>query len=463
MNKESKMIRMILFGLSVTSFSIAAFVYIWQLYKTASSMPVFIMLSVFLIFPAMMISHQNSKIVEEKAKAQSEFLSNMSHEIRTPLNGLIGLNHMMMLNIDKVEQEQQKEQVKDWIQKSYGTANYLLSLVNDVLDVSKLQAGKVDLVMEPVMLETMLDAVWSMQHDNIVNRGVEFRIEKEISIPCIETDGTRIKQVLMNIIGNAAKFTPAGGRITLSVSQRRTDKTHVEMQYRCEDTGIGMSEEFVEKIFELFSQEQNPASQGVKGTGLGMPLSRLIVESMGGKIHVESKVGRGSIFTVVIPSAIAEAAPDYGNRMPQNGVWPETTKKPGSGKAIRILLAEDNELNSEILMEILTERGFQTAHAENGQEAVQTFKESAPGEFDIILMDMQMPVMDGCSASKEIRKLNRPDAKTIPIFACTANTFKEDRDRAMESGMNDFLSKPIDVNILLEKLAFISGRQDSYT
>ncbi len=312
MNKESKMIRMILFGLSVTSFSIAAGVYIWQLYKTASSMPVFIMLSVFLIFPAMMISRQNSKIVEEKAKAQSEFLSNMSHEIRTPLNGLIGLNHMMMLNIDKVEQEQQKEQVKDWIQKSYGTANYLLSLVNDVLDVSKLQAGKVDLVMEPVMLETMLDAVWSMQHDNIVNRGVEFRIEKEISIPCIETDGTRIKQVLMNIIGNAAKFTPAGGRITLSVSQRRTDKTHVEMQYRCEDTGIGMREEFVEKIFELFSQEQNPASQGVKGTGLGMPLSRLIVESMGGKIHVESKVGRGSAFTVVIPSAIAEAAPDYG-------------------------------------------------------------------------------------------------------------------------------------------------------
>ena len=345
MNTESKMIRMILFGLSVTSFSIAAGVYIWQLYKTASSMPVFIMLSVFLIFPAMMISRQNSKIVEEKAKAQSEFLSNMSHEIRTPLNGLIGLNHMMMLNIDKVEQEQQKEQVKDWIQKSYGTANYLLSLVNDVLDVSKLQAGKVDLVMEPVMLETMLDAVWSMQHDNIVNRGVEFRIEKEISIPCIETDGTRIKQVLMNIIGNAAKFTPAGGRITLSVSQRRTDKTHVEMQYRCEDTGIGMSEEFVEKIFELFSQEQNPASQGVKGTGLGMPLSRLIVESMGGKIHVESKVGRGSTFTVVIPSAIAEAAPDYGNRMSQNGVCPETKKKPGSGKSIRILLAEDNELN----------------------------------------------------------------------------------------------------------------------
>lgn len=455
MNKESKMIRMILFGLSVTSFSIAAFVYIWQLYKTASSMPMFIMLSVFLIFPAMLISHQNSRMVEEKAKAQSEFLSNMSHEIRTPLNGLIGLNHMMMLNIDKVEQEQQKEQVKDWIQKSYGTANYLLSLVNDVLDVSKLQAGKVDLVMEPVMLETMLDAVWSMQHDNIINRGVGFTIEKEISIPCIETDGTRIKQVLMNIIGNAAKFTPAGGQITLSVSQRRIDKTHVEMLYRCEDTGIGMSEEFVEKIFELFSQEQNPASQGVKGTGLGMPLSRLIVESMGGKIHVESEVGRGSIFTVVIPSAIAEAAPDYRNRMPQSGDCPETKKRPGSGKTIRILLAEDNELNSEILLEILWERGFQVVHAENGQEAVQKFKESAPGEFDIILMDMQMPVMDGCSASKEIRKLDRPDAKTIPIFACTANTFKEDRDRALESGMNDFLSKPIDVNILLEKLAFI--------
>lgn len=463
MNKESKMIRMILSGLSVTSFSISAGVYIWQLHKTASNMPMFIMLSVFLILPAIMISRQNSRTAAEKAKAQSEFLSNMSHEIRTPLNGLIGLNHMMMLNIDKVEQAQQKEQVKDWIQKSYGTANYLLALVNDVLDVSKLQAGKVDLVMEPVMLETMLDAVWSMQHDNIVNRGVGFTIKKEISIPCIETDETRIKQVLMNIVGNAAKFTPAGGQITLSVSQRRIDKSRVEMQYRCEDTGIGMSEEFVEKIFELFSQEQNTLSGEVKGTGLGMPLSRLIVESMGGKILVESKIGQGSTFTVVIPSTIAEGVPDYRKQMSRSSGCPGTKKKPGGGKRIRILLAEDNELNWEILLEILTERGFQVIHAENGQQAVRIFKESTPGEFDIILMDMQMPVMDGCSASKKIRELDRPDAKTIPIFACTANTFKEDRDRAMESGMNDFLSKPIDVNILLEKLAFISGRQDSYT
>lgn len=454
---------MILSGLSVTSFSISAGVYIWQLYKTSSNMPMFIMLSVFLILPAIMISHQNSRTAAEKAKAQSEFLSNMSHEIRTPLNGLIGLNHMMMLNIDKVEQAQQKEQVKDWIQKSYGTANYLLSLVNDVLDVSKLQAGKVDLVMEPVMLETMLDAIWSMQHDNIVNRGVEFTIKKEISIPCIETDETRIKQVLMNIVGNAAKFTPTGGQITLSVSQRRIDKSRVEMQYRCEDTGIGMSGEFVEKIFELFSQEQNTLSGEVKGTGLGMPLSRLIVESMGGKILVESKVGQGSIFTVVIPSAIAEGTPDYRKQMSRSSGCLGTKKKPGGGKRIRILLAEDNELNWEILLEILAERGFQVVHAENGQQAVRIFKESIPGEFDIILMDMQMPVMDGCSASKEIRELDRPDAKTIPIFACTANTFKEDRDRAMESGMNEFLSKPIDVNILLEKLSFISRQEDSYT
>ena len=156
----------------------------------------------------------------EKEKSQKEFLSNMSHEIRTPLNGLIGMNHLIMVHIDD---DSQRSHIKEWLRKSHSTAKYLLSLVNDVLDMSKLQAGKVDLVMEPVMLETMLDAVWSMQHDNIVNRGVEFRIEKEISIPCIETDGTRIKQVLMNIIGNAAKFTPAGGRITLSVSQRRTE------------------------------------------------------------------------------------------------------------------------------------------------------------------------------------------------------------------------------------------------
>lgn len=416
-----------------------------------------VILAVFLIASAAAISYQKSRRAAEKAKAQSEFLSNMSHEIRTPLNGLIGLNHMMMLNIDK---EEQREQIKDWLYKSYGTANYILSLVNDVLDVSKLQAGKVELFMEPVMLETMIDAVWSMQHDNIVNRHVEFTIEKDISVPCVRTDGIRTKQILMNIIGNAAKFTPPGGRITLTVRQRKIDDAHVEMIYQCRDTGIGMSEEFLEKIFELFSQEQNSISGSVKGTGLGMPLSRLIAEAMGGNIHVESKINEGSVFTVTIPCTVEETVPEQHSLRTcgcEDGEQEEgeqyKVKKLYGKKSVRILLAEDNELNSEILQEILKEKGFQVVHVENGKEAIKKFEESAPGEFDMILMDMQMPVMDGCTASREIRKMDRPDAKTISIFACTANTFKEDRARALESGMNDFVSKPIDVESLLEKLS----------
>ncbi len=418
-----------------------------------------VILAVLLIASAVVLSYQKARRATEKAKAQSEFLSNMSHEIRTPLNGLIGLNHMMMLNIDK---EEQREQIKDWLLKSYGTANYMLSLVNDVLDVSKLQAGKVELVMEPVMPETMIDAIWSMQHDNIVNRHVEFTIEKDISVPCIRTDEIRTKQILMNIIGNAAKFTPPGGRITLAVCQEKIDDTHVEMIYQCKDTGVGMSEEFLEKIFEDFSQEQNPVSGSVKGTGLGMPLSRLIVEAMGGTIQVESKINEGSVFTVTIPCAVEEAVSEYRNQeiemlgcegCAQEDGEDEKGKKLYREKSVCVLLAEDNELNSEILREILQEKGFQVVHVENGREAIKKFEESAPGEFAVILMDMQMPIMDGCTASKEIRKMDRPDAKAVPIFACTANTFKEDQDRALESGMNDFVSKPIDVENLLEKLS----------
>lgn len=452
MNRESKKLRAVRYGLSAAGFGIAAGIYIREMYQSASNTQVFLVLSMLLMLPALLGAYRKTRLATEKARAQSEFLSNMSHEIRTPLNGLIGLNHMMMLNIDKAEQ---REQVKDWLHKSYGTANYLLSLVNDVLDVSKLQAGKVDLVMEPVMLETMLDAVWSMQHDNIVSRGVEFVIEKEIFEPCIETDGIRMKQVLMNIVGNAAKFTPSGGRIILSVSQKRIDQNHVEMVYRCEDTGIGMSEEFIQKIFELFSQERNHSAPKAKGTGLGMPLSRLIVEAMGGTIHVESKVNVGSVFTVTIPSTVSKVQPDYRSRTSKGELHGKHTAAGGSGdgKQASILLAEDNELNSEILQEILTERGFRVVHAENGKEAVEAFRESEPGEFDIILMDMQMPVMDGCTAVREIRGLERPDAGKVSIFACTANTFKEDRDKAIESGMDDFLSKPIDVGILLEKLS----------
>ncbi|MCM1258476.1 MAG: ATP-binding protein [Roseburia sp.] len=383
------------------------------------------------------------------AQSQKEFLSNMSHEIRTPLNGLIGMNHLMMVNIDD---ENQKPQIKEWLKKSHSTANYLLSLVNDILDMSKLQAGKVDIVKEPMQISAMIDEIAAMQADNIKSRGVDFIVETDIIEPCIEGDITRTKQILMNIVGNAAKFTPEGKSIRLSVAQKKTDDMHVVTTYRCEDTGIGISEEYIDKIFDSFSQERNRNANGIKGTGLGMAISKLLAQAMGGDITVESKLNEGSTFIVTIPSQIAKDIPaDLEMQEVTDEELTGFTHK-ANGRPIKILVAEDVELNAEILLEILAMEGFETVLAQNGQEAVEFFDQSEIGEFDLILMDMQMPVMDGCTAAAKIRQLQRADAKSVVIYACTANMFQEDREAAIASGMNDFLTKPIDINVLLKKI-----------
>ena len=399
-----------------------------------------------------MITQNKAIKAVAKEKAQSEFLSNMSHEIRTPLNGLVGLNYLVMNSIDDPEK---RDQVKEWLLKSHSTANYLLSLVNDVLDMSKLQAGKVEIVSEPLLLETIIDAIWSMQRDNIESRGVRFISDIHIQEPCVFGDEVRLKQVLMNIVGNAAKFTPKGGYIKLSLTQERIDATHVSTTFVCEDTGCGMSKEFVGKIFDVFSQERNRNTASIKGTGLGMAISKLLVEAMHGEIKVESELNVGSKFTVTIPYEIS-TIPDYMKLSPEEAATKERVRsRQDDDRPVRVLVAEDNELNAEILLEILGEAGFDASHAANGKEAVNMFSSSEVGFYDIILMDMRMPVMDGCAAAKEIRALDRADAKTVPIFACTANTFERDRAQAMESGMNDFLTKPIDVKVFLQKMESI--------
>ncbi|GFI62352.1 aerobic respiration control sensor protein ArcB [Clostridiales bacterium] len=328
-----------------------------------------------------------------KARAQKEFLSNMSHEIRTPLNGLIGMNHLIMVNIDD---DQQKSQIKEWLKKSHSTASYLLSLVNDILDMSKLQAGKVDIINEPLMVDVLVEEIVTMQAENIRSRGVDFIVEKDITEPCILGDATRIKQILMNIVGNAAKFTPKGNYIKLSVSQKKIDAQHVITTYCCEDTGIGISKEYIGKIFDSFTQERNRFENNVKGTGLGMAISKLLANAMNGDIAVESEINVGSTFTVTLPSEIVYDIPDY--LLETNSRFGDDTSIPllkENGKPIKILVVEDVELNAEILLEILDMEGFETAHAQNGKEAIEIFEQSEIGEFDIILMDMQMPIMDG--------------------------------------------------------------------
>ena len=383
-----------------------------------------------------------------REKAQSEFLSNMSHEIRTPLNGLVGLNYLMITAIDDPSK---KNQVKAWLSKSHSTSKYLLALINDILDVSKLRAGKVEVVKEPLLIEALVDAIFSMQCDNIKNRGIEYNTDVKITVPCILGDEVHIKQVLMNIISNAAKFTPAGGFIKLSVRQIKTDETHVTTTFICEDSGCGMSKEFLTKIFDVFTQERNSNSDSIKGTGLGMPISKLLVNAMGGEIKVESELNKGSKFTISIPAEIS-AIPDYLDFNVDEEAERLAEAYRSEMESMKVLIAEDNELNAEILIEILKDSGFEVGYAVDGSQAVEMFAQSKPNEYGVVLMDMRMPVMDGCEASKKIRSLDRPDAKTVPIFACTANSFKEDRIKAFDSGMNDFLTKPIDIKALLQKM-----------
>lgn len=422
-----------------------------QQFILSSMIMLFLILFIVLVMMAVVMRLERKTVqAEAEAKARAEFLSTMSHEIRTPLNGIIGLVHMMKSHY----REHNDEQMEDWLDKSQDTATYLLSLVNDILDLTKMQVRKVDLKWESVAVENLIDAIWSMQKSNIEKRGIQFVVEREIIVPYIIGDETRLKQVLMNIVGNAAKYTPEGGQITFKTVQKKEDAAHVTTIFSVADTGCGMSEEFLTHIWDSFSQERNRNSDSVKGTGLGMTISKLLVEAMGGEISVTSKLNEGSTFTVILPSEMVGTEQEETVLMEKESTeYPITIKQEvAEQKPMKILVAEDNELNAEILLEILVDSGFEAELAANGEEALEKFERSNPYEFDVILMDMQMPVMDGCRAAAAIRELDRPDAQSVVIYACTANTFKEDRDKALASGMNDFLTKPIDVNVFLKKM-----------
>lgn len=381
-----------------------------------------------------------SATAKAEAKARGDFLSSMSHEIRTPLNGIAGLNHLMEQNIKN------PKKLEEYLKKSNLTIKYLLSLVNDILDMSKLQAGKMDIILKPFSINSQIYTIESIMHNRIEDKNINFHIETDIQIPNIIGDERRIEQILINILGNAVKFTPDYGNIDMRITQEKSGENKVVMKYEVEDTGCGMSEKFQKKIFNSFSQEHNEISSGTKGTGLGMSISFLLAKQMGGTLSVRSKLGKGSCFTFILETDIAENISETVKSADA------LQRNVNNDKKMKVLVAEDNELNAEILIEMLKSAGCEVFRAENGEKAVNIFKSSEVNEFDIILMDIQMPVKNGYEATKNIRALDRPDAKTVSILACTANTFKEDQDKALECGMNDFISKPIDVNNLMKKL-----------
>lgn len=380
-----------------------------------------------------------SATAKAEAKSRGEFLSSMSHEIRTPLNGIIGLNHLMQQNM------QDTEKLAKYLKKSDLTAKYLLSLVNDILDMSKLQSNKMLLVLKPFSVNELISTTESLMRNRMEDKGINFQVETNIICSELIGDDVRIEQILVNILGNAVKFTPEGGRITLRVFQS-AEGNDILTTYQVEDTGCGISKEFQQKIFDPFSQEHSGNAKSRQGTGLGMSISSLLAKEMGGTLAVTSQLGEGSCFTFSVAMEIAQKELD------KVTVEDNILQDCNSRKRLHILVAEDNELNAEILIEILNAAGFTTVRAADGGEVVELFEKSALYEFDVILMDVQMPIRNGFEATKLIRKLNRPDVKTVIIYACTAHTFREDQDKAQEVGMNGFIAKPIDVNKLMKML-----------
>lgn len=386
---------------------------------------------------AILLVRQRIRFAESKAdaRAKGRFLSTMSHEIRTPLNGLIGLNYLMSQKLED------KEKMKEYLKQSSVTAKYLLSLVNDILDSSKLQEQKLELILHTVDLDIVLQTVSSIEQNAMTDKKLKYTVHSELAYRYVLGDEVRIQQVLLNLLDNARKFTPEGGSVDLSLKQKNTENNKVLTTITVSDSGRGMSEEFQKHIFSVFSQELETVSKGNQGTGLGLSISRRLARLMGGDLTCVSKKGKGSSFTFTF---LAEPAKPSEKAMAQ--IIDKERARP------RILVAEDNELNGEIILELLRSEGFEAELAENGKIALQMFADSAPETFNVILMDLLMPEMDGFETTKAIRALNREDAKTVRIFACTANSFSEERDKAFASGMDDFITKPVNIEELIRKL-----------
>ena len=378
-----------------------------------------------------------AKKAEAANQAKTEFLQRMSHDIRTPLNGICGMLDVADHYADDMEKQTEcREKVKE-------ASNLLLELVNDVLDMSKLETDEIVLEEVPFNLSKISKEVLVVIEQIAEEQNIRIEWEKkEITHRDLIGSSEYVKRVMMNILSNAVKYNKANGSIYIScmeIPSQQPGMTTIE--FVCRDTGIGMSDEFQKHIFEPFTQEHEGSRTKFTGTGLGMSITKKLVEKMGGTIAFESKEGVGTTFVIRVPFKID---PDADKREEPKDVSEKSIK------GLHILLAEDNELNMEIAEFVLQNEGAEVTKAWNGQETVERFRNSEPGEFDAILMDIMMPVMNGYEAAKMIRSLDREDAKTIPVIAMTANAFTEDRRRAKEAGMDEHISKPVDVKSLIK-------------
>lgn len=385
-----------------------------------------------------------AKKAEAANEAKTEFLQRMSHDIRTPINGICGMIDMAEHYADDMEKQ------AEYRAKIKGASHLLLELVNEVLDMSKLESDEVVLEEIPFNLSSISEEVLAVIEQMAAEQNIRIMWEKkEITHRDLIGSPGYVKRVMMNILSNAVKYNRENGQIYISCMEIPSEQPEMTMmEFVCRDSGIGMTEEFQKCVFEPFTQEHTGSRTKFAGTGLGMAISRKLVEKMGGTITFESKEGTGTTFVIRVPFKID---PDADKREEQKDVSEKSIK------GLHILLAEDNELNMEIAEFVLQNEGAEVTKAWNGQEVVELFRKSEPGEFDVILMDIMMPVMNGYDATKKIRSLGREDAKVIPIIAMTANAFTEDRIRAKEAGMDEHVAKPVDVELLVKVIHKLVG------
>ena len=378
------------------------------------------------------------EIAEKASKAKTDFLSNMSHDIRTPMNAIIGITTLMKNELH------QPEKLAEHLGKLETSGQLLLGIINDILDMSRIESGKTTLNVEKMNLTQQISQLDSVIRQQAGQRRQTFTVETHVQHENVLGDSNRLKQVLMNILSNAVKYTPNGGHIRLEVDELTHTEHYTKYRFVVQDDGIGMSEEFQKTLFEPFTREEKSGTNKVQGTGLGMAITKSIVDLMGGTIHVESTTGKGTRFEVVLEFPIdAEADTVQETQVPPEE---EETASPLSG--MKFLCAEDNAINAEILEMLLEANGASCTICANGQEIVDAFASVKPGDYDMILMDVQMPVMDGLEATRRIRSGENPLGRTIPILAMTANAFLEDMQKSKEAGMDEHLSKPVDISAL---------------
>ncbi|MCI9185182.1 MAG: response regulator [Lachnospiraceae bacterium] len=394
-------------------------------------------------------------------KYKTDFLSNMSHEIRTPMNGILGMLALSRMSASRMDEacKSSKEYtaIVEYLDKAESLSQFLLGLINDILDMSRIESGKLELAQEPFDLFGFAEKLRTMFQKTIEEKGAAFQMELlDFDVRWVVGDELRLSQVIVNFLSNAVKFTPPGGKVTVTFRQMNRMDGKVHFMIRVRDTGKGITPEFLKRIFKPFEQETATIAKSYGGSGLGMAIADNMVKLMDGHIVVDSEVGKGSDFNVYLALPIDDTHPqDVLDGEAAAGSAAAASQEAAGGHTIegmRILMAEDNEINAEIAISILEEMGACVERAANGQEALDMFAGHGPGYYDTVLMDIQMPVMNGWEATAAIRGLDREDAAAIPIYALSADAFVEDKRRSVSIGMNGHISKPIDFDELVKTI-----------